>query len=477
MIDITSNYSLDSGQRDSYYDHAALILRSGANPPTGQTVVMLQYYSHDSVLGFFDVDSYSANAYATGLIPYYNSTKFGTTFSLRDSIDFRPTRTIGTTANVQAFTLNGLSLPQPDHSFQLSFQFYLPRIDKLQVTKDKVVRIKQGTPSQYPAPPSDSDDAMTLYVLTIPAYTANVKDIQVQYIENKRYTMRDVGALDKRIQQLEYYSSLSQLESQAVNEKILYNDNVTAKDQYGIIADDFGSFSIADTQSTSLRCFLEQGSMGPYKVQTPLALNFSTSSGGGYNLSDKVYSLSFTETAALVQNTATTYISVQPFLFAQFKGVCKLSPETDSYYSANIPPTIIAPPASPATETPPLPPPPAAATLPLANNATPVKTVVGSAVSLTPPSGILSYYSVAGSFGIPYPSVYVPNNFTGYGVFNNVYNWLGTPINSVTAQSQTTPPSNLGTPLQLASGGQLTQGTAFNINAIRNLYNGGLNIL
>ena len=45
-------------------------------------------------------------------------------------------------------------------------------------------------------------------------YTFNAEDCTLTFIENKRYTMRDIGALEKRITALEYYTSLSMLEKE-----------------------------------------------------------------------------------------------------------------------------------------------------------------------------------------------------------------------------------------------------------------------
>ena len=413
-IDVTDRYYFNSGQKDNYYDHASLVLKSGVNPPTGQTVAMIQYFSHDAVLGFFDADSYQSNTYANNQIPYYNSPYYGV-FSLRDSIDFRPTRTIGTVSNVQSLVLNGLSLPQPDNAFLLNFDFYLPRIDKLQLTKEKVFRIKQGVPAQNPQAPADSDDAMTLYVLSVPAFTANVQEIKSTYIENKRYTMRDIGALDKRIQQLEYYSALSQLEAQATNEKILYQDNVTNKDQYGIIADDFGSFSIADTQSPDLICSLQQGALTPYQFVKAMSLQYANTSSGSFTQDSKVYSLNYTEATAVSQNSATSYISVQPFLFAQFKGSIQLTPETDHFFS-----TTLAPVAASQTPPSPQPNPPAANTLPV----TTAQTTPVVVSTQTPTTSTRPYWYFVSNIN-PKAYIKVPVNYVGYGWMNLYGGWYG----------------------------------------------------
>ena len=449
--DISTNYYLDSGQRDNYYDFASLELKPGANPPKGQTVVMIQYFQPDlvgaPVLGFFDADSYSSTIYSNGQIPYYSSQAQGTV-SLRDSIDFRPVRTIGTAANVDAFTLNGVMCPYPDAPMVTDFGYYLPRVDKLMLSKDKTFLINQGTPAQYPVSPTDSDDAMTLYIITLPAYTGNVSQIQMQYIEHKRYTMRDIGVLDTRIQALELQSTLSTLEQQAVQEKITYSDGVTTKDQYGILADDFGSLSIADNQNIDLRAYLAQNSLTPYKDQHTFSLNFVANT-GPYSQDGKCYCLSFTETAAIVSNQATTYISVQPYLFATFAGHAKLVPETVSKFSANITPVIIAPPSSPPPDLPPVPPPAAAPVL-----------AVGAPVQQAPVvvSSRIEYFEFPDWWDVWdfrsgnrfYTRIW--RRGIGYGLINPFYNWYGIP-REITAQAPAKSiPPNSGSSIQLAAG-------------------------
>jgi hypothetical protein len=451
LLNITGNYYLNSGQKDNYYDFSTLVLKPGANPPTGQTVVLAQYYQHDTigspVLGFFDCDSYTANVYSSGLIPYYSSQSFGT-ISLRDSIDFRPTRTIGMSANVNNFNLNGLMTPYPDQAMILTFGYYLPRVDKLMLSKDKTFRISEGVPAQYPVPPADSDDAMTLYVISLPAYTGNVYQVQLQYIDHKRYTMQDIGALETRITALELQSSMSALEQQAANEKILYQNGITAKDAYGILADDFGDFSICDNQNPDMRAYMAQGSLTPYKDQHTYDLNLQSAS-GSYAQNGKCYTLPFTEVVAVIQNTASTNVSVQPFLFGQFAGATILTPETTSKYSSNITPQIIAPPSSTAVEQPLAPTPTAA---PALANGAPVQTavtVVSSQTNVQNLAGYWDYWYYRSGQRFYYR---VPRTVNGFGAISPFYNWLGTPqVTTTTTTSVTTIP-NSGSSIQLAKG-------------------------
>ena len=48
----------------------------------------------------------------------------------------------------------------------LSLQYYLPRVDKLFLSKDSVIQIVKGAPSARPQPPEDIEDAMLLATVT-----------------------------------------------------------------------------------------------------------------------------------------------------------------------------------------------------------------------------------------------------------------------------------------------------------------------
>ena len=137
-VDITSNYDLDTGQRDNFYDHASIILKPGSAAPKGQILVIVDHFSNpaleppiqDSQAGYFSVASYadvsSNTGYHYGLdgtkrlglnfekIPTFTSPTTGEEIQLRDSIDFRPARYSANNAKgsntTNDFTSNNLSL-------------------------------------------------------------------------------------------------------------------------------------------------------------------------------------------------------------------------------------------------------------------------------------------------------------------------------------------------------------------------------
>ena len=80
--DITERYTLDDGQRDSYYGHAAIKLKPGYLPATGPLVVRYNRFT-SSGAGFFSVDSYSNY----DDIPTFTSPVTGKAFSLRDCLE------------------------------------------------------------------------------------------------------------------------------------------------------------------------------------------------------------------------------------------------------------------------------------------------------------------------------------------------------------------------------------------------------
>ena len=340
-VDITNRFYLDSGQNKTFYDHSKLVLKPGATTPRGQTVVMLQHYQHSTTAGYFTVDSYPLAQYNAGSIPVFIDSD-GSRYSLKDSIDFRPTRQIGTSANVQSFNFVGMRNPIPSEPMELTYSYYLPRTDKILLTKDREIKILYGIPSRNPIPPSDSESAMTLFKIDIPAYTANVRDVKITTVENKRFTMRDIGDLETRVKNVEYYAALSLIEKKAADITILYEDNATQKEKYGIITDNFTGFKVADFKSDDFRAGIDSGKLIPYADLAYIPLE-SRTIGAYAKKNDKTISLTYTESSIIEQTTATSTVSVQPYLYGIFDGNLRLIPESDSWFSVSLTPIVISP--------------------------------------------------------------------------------------------------------------------------------------
>jgi len=338
VSDVTNRFYIDYGQRDDMYDHARLVLKSGYDSPNAKLLVHVDLYQHIYASGantsFFSVDSYSDAQYENGAIPIYTS-KDGTVYNLRDCLDFRPTRTLGDGG--LGFTVP--TIPAPDEIVELSLQYYLPRIDKLVLSKEKEFRILQGKSSPQPLPPEDVDDAMTLYTIKLPPYVADVREIKTVYNENRRFTMKDISSIEKRLQKVEFFTSLNNVENLALSDKTAYEDG-TEKEKYGIVGENFRNFNIADYKSPDFNAALEGGFLIP-----PMNVNvFGLKRLGLTNSSQnkKTVTLQYTETPAITQGLAADKaVSVQPFLFGQFNGIMTLTPETDYWVSETLKPEVI----------------------------------------------------------------------------------------------------------------------------------------
>lgn len=340
-IDVTSSFFLDTGQTSEYYDHAKIILKPGRSPPRGQIVVFVEYYEHSGSTGYFNVDSYPSGQYANGEIGIFKADD-GMSYPLRDSIDFRPTRVFRSTAN----TYVGAKIPLPYESMEMTYQYYLPRKDKIVVTSSKELKVISGIPAKNPQYPPEQADAMTLFTMDLPAYTSQPNHVTVKAIDNKRYTMRDIGKLEQRIKTVEYYSALSLVETKAKDSTILYEDNATQKEKYGIITDNFTGFDVGDTKSRDFVCSIEGGKLKPYAktvninlVPQDSTLTLPTDPA----LSKKsVWSIPAGELIINNQTAATKNTAViPPVLAAKFEGDVGLFPSTDHYFSVVIPPVII----------------------------------------------------------------------------------------------------------------------------------------
>ena len=145
-------------------------------------------------------------------------------YELRDVLDFRPrvddASTIDSGSNDRSYDGTGAStidIPEFGSDITSDLEFYLNRIDKLFLTREGNLRIVEGASDLNPLEPSNLDGHMLLATLNIPSYTLQTDDVQVDAEDNRRYTMRDIGNLETRIKNIEYYTQLIIIRSRRTN--------------------------------------------------------------------------------------------------------------------------------------------------------------------------------------------------------------------------------------------------------------------
>ena len=330
--DIKSSYTLDTGQRDNFYDHGRIQLTGTA--PTGRILVIFNYFTHAGS-GYLSADSYTA---ATGYdnVPTFTSPTTGNIVELRDCIDFRPRRGDGVA------TMSGMEFPYPNTNWQADYSYYQPRIDMVYLSADKKFGVHKGVSSNNPVPPYKLDNTMSLWELRIPAYTFKPTDVTIKYIENKRYTMKDIGRLEKRLNHVEYYTALTLLEKDA--EALVIKD-AAGLDRFknGILVDDFAGHSIGDVRNADYKCAVDYQNreLRPSFLSNMANLTYISGSSTGVQKTGDLITLPYTTTTLISQTQATSFTSVNPFDVQHWMGVLNLSPPSDMWVAKNNRPEVI----------------------------------------------------------------------------------------------------------------------------------------
>lgn len=239
----------------------------------------------------------------------------------------------------QNYDFGGSIIQRPTDPMQLDYDYYLPRIDKLVVTKDKEFKVLTGVPSLTPKEPFETEDSMAIYKMYIPPYTASLSSIDLQFIDNRRYTMKDISEIDTRLKELELYIALKDSEQEVIQNPPSSPITPTiGKPIYGTLVDEFNDLLIADTYN-DFAASIEGGKLSPYKNITSFTLKPTST---GNNVRDKFVTLPYTETSFAEQKLSTedSVETVQSTMIAKFEGFVSLTPESDYFYSLEHQPQI-----------------------------------------------------------------------------------------------------------------------------------------
>ena len=352
---ITSNFLLDTGQRDSFYDVGRIARKPNVQSPTGRLLIIYDYFSHGTG-DYFSVDSY------TGQVDYKDIPKYTASrvdpdsrapigeYELRDVIDFRPrvknqiqNAALITGKNPFSFvnknfedtgSVNG-NLVAPDDNVTMDFDFYLARKDLLYLNRSGDWTTVKGVPAEAPTWPAADNIGMLVCRLGISAYTFEPDKIDVAYLNNKGYTMKDIGKLETRIGKLEYTTTLGMLERETDSYMILDGDGLN-RFKSGFIVDNFYGHNVGNVSHPDYHCSVDPGVgvLRPVGIQTGVNLveentTDAERASDGYTKTGDLIMLPYTETDQVVQPYASRVESVNPYSVTEWIGDLVLQPETD----------------------------------------------------------------------------------------------------------------------------------------------------
>ena len=347
--DVTNRFDLDTGQRDNFYDIARLVRKSNAVAPTGRLLITFDYFEHGAG-NFFSVDSYSGIDY--GNIPAYTSDISGDVFQLRDCLDFRSrvddASTIDSGSVDRSFDGDGSSAIETmkiNTDVTSDLEFYLAKRSRVYMTSSGRFKVISGASAVEPTFGETLEDAMHLYDAFLPAFTFKTSDIEIKAIENRRYTMRDIGGLAKRLENVEYYTQLSLLESDAQNMQIQDADGFD-RFKNGIIVDNFTGHGIGDVADNnySISMDMAHGELRPAhnmdnsnlieadsSLGSSAAMTDAIRTTNGYQKTGDLITLPYTEEAYVSQSFASTTVNLNPYDTVAYVGQMTITPDQDEW--------------------------------------------------------------------------------------------------------------------------------------------------
>lgn len=337
VIDVTNDYYIDHNQTENYYNTSYLYLVPGATVPSNNSVLLVKFdaFTHSADAGLKHVESYniddqvtlenSNTTIHTLEIPQLYSTQ-DIYYDLRDSVDLRPH--VISTANLDAnsttsYTINPTEpdsaskfsgtdkmFPAPESSFVANVEYYVGRVDRIVVDSTGEMRSLKGelgTDRVAPAPLN----SLTINILKIPPYPsvplalsdetikfADTKIANEKYLfkrltdyritpsftttdireeQPRVYRMHDIGTLDRRITDLEYYVALSLAENSAKNRVIPSSiDASLERFKYGFFVDAFNDSTYSDVDHPEYNASVVDGDLIPRYSEMNLEFKFNT---------------------------------------------------------------------------------------------------------------------------------------------------------------------------------------------------------
>lgn len=362
---VKDSFTLIANQKDDMYAHSYFQKSSDYTIPANSTLlVKVKVFVKDSTYSFFSVDSYPiddtatplANTIKTEQIPNYVS-ESGNVYSLRDVVDFRPyvTNTAAYATTIAAATImvtspnaesanatfasTNFKFCAPNKYVASSYQYYIGRQDRVMLMFDGSVEVVTGIASELPVVPSEIDGGMTLAIIKIPPfpsldYSNAIRigkpnyGVTLSYTKNRRYTMKDIGKIDRRLSNVEYYTLLNALEKSA-DSMIITDSNGLDRFKNGIIVDNFENLIIANTNHSEFSAGIDTAftEITPKFRTYPLDMEVSALSG----VVDHGQAATLTYDAEMFaqQLSATKSRSCTSGFYA-YTGVVALSPEYDA---------------------------------------------------------------------------------------------------------------------------------------------------
>ncbi len=340
--DLSHKFNVDNGQRVSHYANARLVLDKGTTDPTGTLFVKYKHFTHSTTGDFFSRDSYEGEI-AYNKIPDLKSNGI-VIANLRDVVDFRSAvdsdGTFGDASSGRSATIN--ELPKNGDFFSGDVENFLNRSDRIIITEQGEIKNITGTASLNPSLPPTPEGTLPLFEVTHNAYGLNEKDLAINPIEAKRFTMNDISKLEKRIDKIEETTSLNLLEVDT-NSLLVLDGSGNIRTKSGFFVDNFRNRAFTDFNNVENRSAIDPslGTMQNQQLTTNFTLRYDSDKSTNTILKGDTVFINYSEDSAIKQIKATGTENVNPFAVITGVGNITLSPASDEWVDTVFEPPLV----------------------------------------------------------------------------------------------------------------------------------------
>jgi len=335
--DITSKFKLDKGITDSTYENSSIVLIDPSDPDiTRESEISVTFtrYIHSGD-GPFTKDSYLN-------VPVDELPVSNKGLSAVDLLDFRSI--VDSEGNYNQGTGEPSIVPF-DSSAVPSFvtvSTFLPRIDSVVLTSDRKIIVVEGTPDEEPTPPRISSGDLELYRIRVNGASSEAQTLQVQYVDNQRFTMSEINTLEERTTEDFIENYRKDLRNNMVGRGNAAFLDATVNEDDVYIDDLFGHENVDsvdpkcnvsfDPTSNSLRPAFKTAVAKEFSFGSEIGLSGVTISNDGIAL------VNFDVPAAPhisqpFSNSPTASVDINPFGINDYLGTIKLTPHRAKYWS------------------------------------------------------------------------------------------------------------------------------------------------
>ena len=206
----------------------------------------------------------------------------------------------------------------------------------------------KGVSDVNPKEPTNVEGAMDIATIHLPGYLYDPNDATIVIKDNRRYTMRDIGKIEDRVENLEITTSLSLLE---LDTKTLQVNDATGLSRFktGFFVDDFKDNKLMNRRNSDCTADIDSFKkemnvpLHLYSIKPQLALkagsNYETADfsadldllDGNVRKTGDLITLDYEEVEWIEQPLASRVENVNPFNMIDFSGRVGLHPESDSW--------------------------------------------------------------------------------------------------------------------------------------------------